>query len=208
MTYEEFYQILKKVDPSFKFYGLAEDSLSTHVNVVNKYDEDVCAVHKQFESYELYMTNINHFSYEQRRALVDALTELASTEPSERYKSAEDKNKYYWRVKNSLEERGSVGYLNIIEGGEAIMIYNRKNSERYQTLITIREFEELQDRFKLEVSEYIREPENTIRVEDIKDCPDCPEHKDPCLGWGHYQKQRKRKMKCSSWRHGDIVGRD
>ena len=206
MTYEEFYARVKKLDPTFKFYGLAEDSPSTYINVVNKDDEEICAVHKQFESYELCMTNINHFSYEQRRALVDALTELASTEPSERYKSSEDKNKYYWRVKNSLEERGSVGYLNIIEGGEAIMIYNRNNSERYQTLITVKEFEEIQDRFKLNPSAYVREVENTMPVEDVKECPDCPHHEgEECGGWSEYSKSAGESLPCFDWRHGDII---
>lgn len=113
--------------------------------------------------------------------------------------------RYYFRVKNSLKERGSVGYLNIIEDGEAIMITNRRNSKSHRTLLTMAEFEEVQDRFKLDVSEYIKEPENTVSVESIKSCNECYEQDNGCGGWATYQRRGQGDLPCFHWRPGDIV---
>lgn len=117
----------------------------------------------------------------------------------------QDTKRYYWRLKNSLKERGSIGYLNIIEGGEAIMIYDRLNNERYQTLITIKEFEEIQDRFKLDRNEYVKEPEGSIPVELITSCDCCPLENEICGGWDLYRYEGKGSLPCFDWRNNDVV---
>ena len=204
MTYDEFYDIIYREYPQFSVWNLSSFSISAHVLIKYK-DKTIGKVSKNKRHKYALNGSIWGFKDSQDHMIFRKLViELADTPLDGRYKKEE---KFYWRVLSSEDRCDRPQYLNIIEGGEAIMIYDRENRPGYQTLITIREYEELQDRFSLDTSGFIQEPENSVAVEEIESCGDCP-YECQCGGWELYKVKGRGVLRCFSWRPGDIVMED
>lgn len=149
MTYKEFEKRVSEQFPEIEVNLDCDDYICLFYNG--------CIVGSIFR-YERFMVSTDFADFTLLSSVLqEAVLNLVSVMSSVPLDEREKEEEFYWRLANGNSSRSSISYLNIIEGGEGIAISNKVNSENARTLITIREFEELQDRFQLMVSGYIRE---------------------------------------------------
>lgn len=202
ISYQDFYNQMEENFPDFEVKTEKNNS-SSYINIMYQ-DNNLGFISKNLRFYFGLSYNLRNYESEEEYAALYNLVERISATPVEDRDNVQEE-KFYWRLISSTSRVKKPQYLNLIEGGEAIMIYDREDREGYQTLITIRQFEELQDRFSLDPSGFEREPENGLPVELIESCCDCPLHQKSCGGWRIYQIEGVGGLPCFDWKPGDII---